>query len=69
MSAAERLRAHRRRLAAGRIVVPVEIDDVSTAESLILHGFLAREDQDDRAAIGRAIGALLAALVEMEGPQ
>ena len=47
----------------GRMVVAVEIDDVSVPMALISAGFLGADAGEDREAIGRAIGRLIEALV------
>jgi len=51
-------RAWRRRRAAGVMVVPVEID-AAVLDLLITTGWLAELEAGDKAAIGRAIAAML----------
>jgi hypothetical protein len=53
-SSAARQRRHHRRVVNGRMIVPVEIDDVSVPMALLSAGFLAADAVDDRKAIGRA---------------
>ncbi|MBR1154183.1 hypothetical protein [Bradyrhizobium sp. JYMT SZCCT0428] len=45
---ADRQRAHRRRLACGKIVLRVEVDDVAVTEALIAAGLLSQEEAEDR---------------------
>lgn len=61
-SAADRQRRLRRRRAAGRAVLRVEIDEVEHVERLIAAGFLDPHQCDDRDAIERATARLLAAI-------
>jgi hypothetical protein len=58
-TAAARMERYRARQRTGRIIVPVEIDDVIVIDALILAGLLAEDARDDRVAIGRAIEALI----------
>jgi len=53
-SSAARQRRHHRRVVNGRMIVPVEIDDVSVPIALLSAGFPAADAVDDRKAIGRA---------------
>jgi hypothetical protein len=43
-SSADRMRRHRRRLSNGKVVVPVEIDDVAVPLALVAAGFLAVDE-------------------------
>ena len=54
------MRRYRARRAAGKIVLPVEVDDVDLAERLIEAGFLPRRLADDRRALKDAAERYLA---------
>ena len=62
---AERHRRARARRKDGRVVVPVEVDDVAVAEWLIGAGLIAGHT-DDRAELGRALGRALTLLIAVE---
>ena len=58
-----RTRAYRRRVKLGRLMVPVELDDVGTPERLVALGFLEPGLEGDRIALGKAVSSLLDGLV------
>ena len=62
----DRVRRHRERRRTGAVVLPFVLvaDEVSLAELLTAAGLLAAAEHDDKAAIARAVGKLLDALVE-----
>ena len=60
---ADRQRTYRRRAAAGKIIVPIEIDEIETAQLLVDGEFLATENCENREAIAAAIEALIAGLI------
>lgn len=62
---AERQRRHRARARAGRVVIPVEADDVALAEALIAAGFLSPGRADDREALAEATARVLDVWSEM----
>jgi hypothetical protein len=62
MSAADRQRARRARIKAGRAVLRIEVDDVAVPEALVDAGFLHSFDADNREAIEKAIETLLTRL-------
>jgi hypothetical protein len=57
--AAQRMRDYRQRVKRGRLVLRVELSDVEAPQKLVELGFLAPGREDDRAAIGRAVSALI----------
>ena len=63
MSAADRMKALRRRRKTGRVVLPVEVDEVSLIETLIETGRLSRKLADDRKAVADATAKLIDSLV------
>jgi hypothetical protein len=63
VSGAERLRRHRARAAAGRIVVAVEIDELEVVGALVEGGLLAAWT-DDKAEIQAAIQKALRLLCQ-----
>jgi hypothetical protein len=65
-SARDRQRARRSRQAAGRIWAPVEIEEVAWVESLVAAGFLNRGDEEDRRAIGVALGRFLDVVIRVD---
>jgi len=56
---AVRMRRHRERLAAGRVVLRVEVDEIELAEALIENRFL-RPDWESRRELERATERMLA---------
>lgn len=59
MSSADRVRAYRRRRDAGRVVLPVEVNEVDTVEALIEAGRLLPHEAEDRGAVAVAISKLI----------
>lgn len=59
-TAAERQRAHRRRQAAGKVVLPVEVDEVAITEALIAANLLSPQDADHRRKIAAALAVVIA---------
>jgi hypothetical protein len=59
---ADRQRTYRRRASSGKIIVPVEIDEIEIDEVLIAGGFLDANAADDRRAIAVAIKRMIAML-------
>lgn len=57
--AAERQRAHRARLKAGRMVLAIEVDDVLVPAALAEAGFLDLANIEDREAVARAVERLI----------
>ncbi len=57
-----RMRRHRARQRAGRLVLAVEVDEVGLVELLIETGRLSRDRSEDRKAITDATTKLLASL-------
>ncbi|MFK4725846.1 hypothetical protein ABIE89_006946 [Bradyrhizobium niftali] len=58
-TAAERQRTHRQRQAAGKIVLPVEVDEVAITEALISAGLLSQQDLDDPRRVAAALAAVV----------
>lgn len=58
-TAAERQRAHRRRQAAGKVVLPVEVDEISLCEALIAANLLSPQDTDHPQKIATALAAVV----------
>lgn len=58
---AERMRMHRQRIAAGRIVLPVEVDEGRLVDVLIASRLLHPSAADDRDSIRRALEGLIEA--------
>jgi hypothetical protein len=56
---ADRLRRHRARQRAGRVVVSVEVDEVVVSEFLITASLLDATQADDRAALAKAVEKLI----------
>lgn len=56
---AERQRAHRRRQAAGKVVLPVEVDEISLCEALIAANLLSQQDADDSRKVAAALSAVV----------
>jgi hypothetical protein len=46
-----RQRRRRQRARRGIVVLPIEVDEVALTEQLVITGFLATTDVDDRSAI------------------
>ena len=59
---AARLRLHRRRQAAGRAVLRVEVDFNATSGALFAAGLLQEDEIDDPAAVARAVERVIALL-------
>ena len=57
--AAERQRAHRARLKAGRMVLAIEVDDVLVPAALAEAGLLDLANIEDREAVARAVERLI----------
>jgi hypothetical protein len=51
---AERQRRHRQRIANGRVILAVEVDEVNLAEKLVEAGYLSSQD-DSRSALQAAL--------------
>ena len=62
MALADRSRRYRQRVSNGRLLVTVEIDDVTVPVALVAAGFLAADACDDRQAIAHAIQRVIEAL-------
>jgi hypothetical protein len=58
----DRVRLHRLRRRAGKIVVQLSLDKAATTRTLTVHGFLHPWSGDDCAALGRAIEHLVTTL-------
>jgi hypothetical protein len=54
-SAAQRQRRRRERERLGLIVLPIEVDETAITEQLVLAGFLAPSEIDNRSAITSAL--------------
>lgn len=63
-SSASRLRLFRARQRDGKIVLPIEVDEVPFTEMLVTGGWLDPAHVDDRDAMARAAARLLRALIE-----
>jgi hypothetical protein len=57
---AQRQRRHRERTRAGLIVLQIEADEVALTEQLVIAGFLAPQDVEDRDAITAALERVVA---------
>jgi hypothetical protein len=57
------MRKSRERQAAGRLLLPIEVDEVELVEVLVAHGVLDPIMADDKAAIARAVERVLEAIV------
>jgi hypothetical protein len=62
-TSAVRMARWRRRNAAGRIPLTIEIDEVALTELLVEHGMLERSRADDRVALALAVERVLEVLV------
>jgi hypothetical protein len=62
----QRQRLRRSRQATGKIWVPTEIDEVMWVEELVAGGFLDRGDEENRRAIGVALGRFLAVVIRVD---
>jgi hypothetical protein len=58
----ERMQAHRRRLAEGKVMLTVAVDSVALAEALIEVGLLEPWCEADREQLTRAVEGLLRSL-------
>ena len=61
--AADRARRYRQRQSNGRIMITIEIDDVTVPAALVTAGFLAADACDDRQAIAAAIERVIEVLM------
>ena len=64
-SAAERMRSYRFRLAGGRVMFHLQLDEVDTAQMLIAGGLLAETDADDRDKIAHALEQQIGILIQL----
>jgi hypothetical protein len=55
-----RQRRRRQRARRGIVVLPIEVDEVALTEQLVITGFLATTDVDDRSAIKVALERVVA---------
>jgi hypothetical protein len=62
----QRQRQRRSRQATGKIWVPTEIEEVAWVESLVTAGFLNRGDEENRRAIGVALGRFLDVVIRVD---
>lgn len=62
-SRADRQRTYRRRAAAGKIVLHIEVDEVEIVEILVSHGFLDASAADDKRAVAASIQRMIAMLI------
>ena len=60
---AVRMRRRRQRRREGLVVVPTEIDEITTIEFLVGTRFLQPWDRDDRTKVGKALGRLIDKIV------
>jgi hypothetical protein len=61
---AARVAAHYRRRKSGRIVLPVEVDEVGLVELLVEARLLSAGQQDDRRAVAAATSKLLGVITD-----
>src|SRR5262249_37571031 len=55
MSAAERLRAHRNRRRAGRVVLHIEVNFFELSDALVSAGLVPQWDAEDKAAVAAGV--------------
>lgn len=58
-TAAERQRAHRKRQAAGKVVLQIEADEVAVTEALLSAGLLSQQDAEDPRKVAAALAAVV----------
>jgi hypothetical protein len=59
LTPAQKMLRYRRRLAAGKIILRVEIDEGELVDCLVRRRLLDNSTSDDRAALARAVELLL----------
>jgi hypothetical protein len=62
-----KVRRHRERVAAGRCILPVEVNFNSLSAALVAAGFLDERDCDDRDKVAAAAGRVLDLLATETG--